>query len=220
MFSVVQSSWLDDLWAAAGVKQGGGSEKDGQDRRDGSPDLPPDPDDPEMTDAERMEAAAEKRSVDRFVAAALQGTASLFKDPAEAARQANEVALATEEWLEANSTPFLLVIGLVEKLVDTIQVTAGQEKNPKKAAEAAGKIALAAVQDQHRAKEKINWRAAHLPQAQAHDCTPVRGKLPGPKRYQLCTAHDHVIDVTVGMVVAHNAEEYKTMLKAGDLPAD
>lgn len=58
-----------------------------------------------------------------------------------------------------------------------------------------------------------------LPSPMQADCTPVHGKVRGPKNHVLCSKHGHVLDTDTHMVIAHDIRDYEARQLAGKVAA-
>jgi hypothetical protein len=50
------------------------------------------------------------------------------------------------------------------------------------------------------------------------DCTPVKGKVPGPAEHLMCSKHGHVVDISTKKIIARTLDDYKKGPKPGPHP--
>ena len=48
-----------------------------------------------------------------------------------------------------------------------------------------------------------------VPRPMQPDCKTVRGKVPGPANFLLCSTHNHVVDTKTKMIIANSLDEFK-----------
>jgi outer membrane protein OmpA-like peptidoglycan-associated protein len=171
---------------------------------------------PRLDDNQRLEVAADHGSFRDIYHVALQGTWGKYDSPQAAEKAAREIAHRALPFLEQrvrnkrNTAPGCedSVADFLPYFKDAIQGTASRFEDPnvviQKAAETADSASLGLLQETRR----LEWKHASLSQPMAPDCEIVRGKVPGPANHALCRSHDHILDTSTKMVIAHDLDEY------------
>jgi hypothetical protein len=173
---------------------------------------------PRLDDNQRLEVAADHATFRDIYHVALQGTSGKYDSPQTAEKAAREIAHRALPFLEQRARNKRDTLAGCEGFAgdflpyfkDAIQGTASKFEDPdvviQKAAEIADSTSLGLLQETRR----LEWKyASPLPQPMAPDCEIVQGKVPGPANHVLCRAHDHILDTSTRMVIAHDLTEYK-----------
>jgi hypothetical protein len=177
--------------------------------------APKGPNSPDLTDQQEADEDMQMAWFRDTYDAALQGVSGKYPEAdkaTEAARAIAEEAIKTQPRRMADLAKAQREDSLntyKKFFYEAIQgLASGADTAPNAIVMKAHAMAMRSLEMEKEEKERLEWRAATLPQPMASSCKPQSGKVKGPKNHVLCTTHQHVIDIETKMVIAHSVEEY------------
>jgi len=170
------------------------------------------PQSPRLNEQQFIRSAADHSIFLEFYPVALQGTSGQYDQPQVAEKKAREIAEKMLLFFDRRKQE-LNIYGSTgwpkERFKDALQGTASKYSDTDVAINKAFAIAQRAYFAQQTAKWKYEWKQADLPQPMSGDCEIDRKVPSGSGNHFLCRPHEHVIDTTSRMVIAHDLEEYR-----------
>jgi hypothetical protein len=86
---------------------------------------------------------------------------------------------------------------------------------------AGGSVGGQALKKDAKAPDTDSTGNAGLPQPMLPDCKAVKGAIPGPDNFVLCSMHGHILDTATKQIVANNLKEFLAQKpEYGKLPMD
>jgi outer membrane protein OmpA-like peptidoglycan-associated protein len=155
----------------------------------------------------------------------LQGTSGQYDQPLVAATKAKEIAVKAilflvqkqQENRKKNTCGIDQHQFFYQFFFDALQGTANKFSDPDIVIQKAWEIMEHAGFGRVEAARTIQWKFAPLspPPPMAADCE-LGQRLPGgPPNHVICRTHDHILDTTQRVVIAHDVDEYKKRLQKG-----